>query len=1117
MKTRKDGVSMKTQREVIPYSSDYLMSRYYLKDLSVENMTVDTYRAILNEGLPQMLQMNRRTLSGIYEVVQMFKGLGLATMSESSVFYVDFEDKKFKAAFKVQDGIFDFLRMRYDLLRMDYKSFDRDKLITLLTFFRYINSGVSNIDDQMIEDIFNYKFLYHDLKESKAQETHFNYKSKELNEYEDGMKSLSESFKRITNSKAGIDVAIGRTFVNRYGNHFKAAKLILNGKKGNTEFIVYIPIMIDGVYSVGYNKFVKTHIYEHYALGRVVHLFSKILRVIIDGALSITKAYYINKGNEAMIRHLLQTAINNIFYAKRLIKITKSEIKVYHKQGVWIDPDTAWQQNYYVQPFTMISNKTESLTPFEIMVEHHKFYFREYTYVDKSSAKNILNNIGKFGYEKHRYLPLNNDTLRKFDPAFINSKANYLVAWLNSNKKSLIEIMDRYSQFNYQSFRNAAGPYVVGHAFKLEGIKEDSNKGMPPRYDLWFVFKDHVDDKGLSTYDGQRLLTPHSKVGSAIFEGIKLAFNGLDKGICRITEDKIYAMINGKKTYLNITSAQSFASRTNFSPLIEGLCRAKTLDAPDINKLKLDDLQVSMEVFKEKENGDISLGYRQVGLMSCYFVHDIDSSYKDEDLSKPMFKSYKLGSEWFTRARLMGADRVVKHLLGDFDKQQEKIIKLVSTSSGKLHGKRGSIVTKVYQKEIIGFTSTVSANVFINPGEARIYLKDEEFEAFITGMLKIEKNFNIDGAKQNFYNGGFVVLPPGLQLRNPSVDDANTIFTRTYLYRATSKFAKHGYAEVNPIVWARQGGDFDGDQVIFVFFPFYLRKELTHHFKYTNHEYNYSFEYKLRDAYLGKPENIFDMSGTYTMFNSDYRQTKTFDDFLNYIATFKNRDEKELRNLLFGNSTDHFKPMTKRDMLIAASRNTFTTRVSKQLIGVSKTITMKALFFIENAMTYYDTVINEKGEHELEQLKHKLRKNADAMNAELVQPTIDIQKWSDNLQEVVRILLIVYRMSEAVNMLIENEFYPTNITQRIIIEAMKSKKPYHEFLIGETNLEYFNDKDYRFSYSDAGWTFDEPVKSIETMINVIDPDGYVYKSIVSTVDDDLKDMKIDEIFNTILK
>jgi hypothetical protein len=1139
------------------------MSLYFQRDEAVSKTPVLDYRSSLDAALPEIKSMSKESLDEIYLVVQKLKSFGVKALLESSKYYCDKLEKNYRGYFAIGSGFFQLFKMKDDIILMDRTNFSKEKFIELLRFFRYLSDGIKDINDTLINDIVNQKDLFTSLKPYEVQESHFGFKNTRMKRIAEQQTSLAKSIGSIIDSKAGIKVEFGRFFRNNFDNVLQAIKITLSGQRGDAEFIIYVPAMIKGVYSLGTNKFVMNKLYEDYVNDVPTNLIKRLIRSIVEGTLTFTKAYKISQENKEILRRSLQSAFNALLFAKREIRPNsqdfKLEMAMLGKSYEQAEKDL--EANIYkFNPFTVIENFESSLTKFETIVEHHKLYFKEYVDPSKSTGSSILNNFGAKGYEKHRNFPLNNGRLDLFDPCYMNNKGDFVVAYLE-DKTSLIE-MNPWFMKNHQSFRNAGSAYIIGHAFEVEAKPElpltISNKLIKyiPSYNMLFAFVDFVDSKGLSTYDGQRILNEKYVKDLGLFEGIKIAYQGFDKGVSRISTDTIECEVNGVRHAVNVASPINIASRLNFSVLYGGLYDAKKYfegrtetETRDFTKKPLtpEELMDPVEIFVNNK----SIGKHFVGLMQSFFVRDIDSSYKNDDLEdeeettttteKPEFKTYKLGLEWFSRARLMGANRLVEYLLGTQEKIYKDIQKIESLAEGNLYGKNGK-VTRRFQKEVTGFTSTVTANAYLPEDQANIFLLDQEFAMFLVGIKRIYSDFDVVKAKEAFDKGIPVFLPPALQLRNPSTDDANTVYIKVSVYKAP-KYTKHGFSEVNPVVWQRQGGDFDGDQVIFLFFPYAMKKELKQFFSISLRDVkDYSFEFKARDIILGKPENIYDTSALHDLPSKyPYNNLETF---IEWIAQVKKNKEHSAK-LLELSKID----LTKKEALVKASSNLMTTRISKQLIGVAKTITMKATFFIEDFLNHFDV--------QDQNIKDLLRRTADLMNYKLVQPTIDIQKWADNLQEVIKTVLLVYRMSEAVSSLIEFGFYPTYRTYATIrqhaikgglitdtfvsysgdlvkydrfakdkkisdkIPVGKMEYNYQGFLYGKKSLEDFaveKNGHYTISYdiTKAGWSHaDKPKDVARILIDIINPIGNVFENILAFTEDDMENFNADQKFYVI--
>ena len=1158
------------------------MARYYQKDVPLDAISVLAYRNNLEIALPIIKDLDLNSIEDIIELVSVLKVYGIYRFEDSNSFYCDFDEehRNYVGAFPIGSGFMNLFKAKNLLITLDSKDVSRETFIDLLKFFRYISDGVNNVTDQMIEDIINQKNYYTNLSAVETEETFYAYRNLKMKEFTLKQKSYAQLFKELISKESGINIEYGRKFTNRYGNILQSVRIILKGQRGDADLIVYIPTMIDGVYSLGSNKFVLNKTYEDYLKDSAVNPLKIMIRTLIEGTLSFSKAYKLSQDNKQILRGALQTALNGLLFSKRIIQPNSETIRLEADKNIMTYQEAKELlkcDHYYHAPFTVIGNSYSCLTPFEVIVEHHKLYFREYIEASKSTGSLILKNLGKFGYEQYRNFPLSNRFLNLFDPGYMNNKADFVVAYLT--EKSLID-MNPFSMYNDQSFRNAAASFIIGHAFELEVPKQKpltlSNVMMKyiPSYNMLFAMMDFVDSKGNTTFEGNRIINKHYADTLGLWHCAKIAFNGFDKGVSYITGDDIYVIHNGVKHPVNVTSMVNMASRKNFGVLYEGLYNSKKYfegnleqEVRDFYKkpLNKEELMPLMEVFV---NGE-SFGKHPVGLMQSFFIKEMDSSYKDVEVSDsddeqeinetsdiiPSFKSYKLGLEWFSRARLMGAHSLNTYLLGDDSKIMDDIYRLIDDPEAKLYGKNGK-VTNRFQREVVGFNATATPNAYLRPDQTIVYATEMEFGMIMINLRRIDKTIDPFKLKSDFDNGIEIQLPPGLNLRNPSIDDANTIFADVKLLKA-DKYTLHGFIQVNPLTWLRMGGDFDGDTATILFFPKELRGELKKYFSYSLRNIKeLGFEYSAREILLGKSVDIFDASSLHTLPKKyPYNNVEEFINWVSYVKKFKHGKEESAKAYANEMVTLSNTAQAREDVLVKASSNLMTTRISKQLIGVSKTITMKATFMIEDY--FYSHNI------ESQELKDLLREMADEMNYTLVQPTIDIQKWSDNLQEVIKTVLLVYRMSEAVAMFVENEFYPTFRTFAILRElGIKSRiierkfkvydgevKTFYNFkngvdiksVLSTDSLEYGYQKylytnqtlenyavgketyngvifSLRWNCEEQQWKpTTDPVARVKELIDVINPKGTVYNNILKLTEEDMKDFDATKAFYTFNK
>lgn len=1121
---------------------------YYLKDSKADAMEIDEYRSVIKHLL------KGRTMTKFGHVVSFVEDAlsnGIETFSETWSYYVDVSAGKFYPAFNIGDGIFNLFKVKYTLPKMDRSKFDKDQMEMVLRWFRFIPKQVEEPSEAFLDNIFTESSLYVDLKESKRTESKFKSDSDEANKVLSKIKTLTEALKESLSVKAGVEVVLGKTYTNKYGNDLREVFIFFKGKRGEGKFRVFVPMSIDGIYSLGTSQFIQVKAADEFLNGTYVEPLKRVLSSVMKNVFYFNKAYALSKDNHEFMERSFQAAINRVLYQRNFSAATVKELlQVMSKQDA---QKAAKEDSYHMNNFIMIAsgvgtNNYDSLTPFEIWLEHHKLYFKEF--VGRSDGALIHKRWGKKGYEAFRNLPLNNKFISKCDPGYLNNTGNFIVMYTNNKKTSIMQI-NPFAFYNYQSFRNASSAFIVGHAYELDGNKPDKEltvyskdfRYIPPGYGMWFLLKDHIDSSGVSTFDGQRLINKQTKLN--IHEVDKIAFHGADKGVSRFMQDDIYFMHNNKKMPLHVTSPLNIASRKNFGVLLEGLYNGKKLlsgntkqELRDFSSKPLANKELlgAQEVFV---NGK-SIGKYFVGYMQAFFVKEMESTFKDVELDEndeiqereSSIKKYILGSEWIERLILLGLKRFKEELIGNKDKIESKIEKLEETTHANtmIYGKRGKIVKGVLQKKTYGFSSTITANAYVPQGTARFRLLKPEFIEFMVMIKMVEPEFDVDSALDNFNNDRPVKLPPSLQVGHPSIDDANTIYVDVTIEKAPER-TKHGFVEVNPLVWSRQGRDFDGDQGIYNFFSYRHRNVLKEAFGYNNHEYTPTFEYAIVQKVF--PElKVFNISKFNEACHKVYEglDLKSFIEVITDLKKGKDAIKENIKTFFNQNTP---RVQTLNEIIVGASANLITTRISKMLIGVAKGTTMRILFYLVDA-------IEELGIDDPKLNKYVID-TINALNWMIVQPVIDIQKHSDNLLQVIKTVMFCYRFADFVSFKIQAEYYPTARAFRQMKDYLSSQKAivYHKSIDGgwsfyakRENFDAANLKGYlgwvyrntkadellfdlegnyeRFNVSNIfGWSNDTDIKELTRSIH---PDSKEIAIIKQGIDLELKDFDINKFY-----
>jgi hypothetical protein len=319
--------------------------------------------------------------------------------------------------------------------------------------------------------------------------------------------------------------------------------------------------------------------------------------------------------------------------------------------------------------------------------------------------------------------------------------------------------------------------------------------------------------------------------------------------------------------------------------------------------------------------------------------------------------------------------------------------------------------------------------------------------------------------------------------------------------------AKYSYVEVHPLMWALQGGDFDGDLISLQFASQKHFEQIEAKYGLHNHVIKELFEFKEQDA----------------------KSFDTLEAFYIYYATVKKSEEyaKSYLDILFKDG--EYRVNSKDEFIKLNENGTLTTMIGKSLIGVSKSVTMKG-------MSYIEFLMQQEPETFTEDNRRMLMSYCDRMNVdELVQPTIDIQKWSSDTKKVIDIVLRSFYMNEAVALAVESNSLISYMTfakiRDYLIEAqyitptrvytpeysyiryeltgscnfdlIKESYIANMFKSGLINFQRFNTWENTqqgmvecFKYDTE---YNPSIATINKLIDVLNPDGNVYAWVKASV------------------
>lgn len=1072
------------------YRSETIKSKYFLsnkKDID-ENYANNLIMLLDNVNLPK----NGKELISFVKDANDF-GISKISNSSSSYLYYDEETGKTQPYNELKEYLAEFLSLKYRSLNMIKDLTTEEKAMVL----NFVGLTIKDeLDEKEIESIVNYNTFDFASTDIQVKETFFKSGNTKLDKIKQATKTVLEtlehSFKRDEN-----------IYLNRKNNSFGFAKVNYDG------IDLYVPLMKYGYYMLNNRYFIQAHEVTDYINDRPTSI-KPIVSKVFDFFRKIKRYYKFRNEDLKDFSNSIQLEILNIFYGNINRYVSDYEIEeVFFQTGQEMTREEADQYSWTFKPFIDVTEEVIDAgekTPLNIknqrILSQYKIYYREYKKLDKIDGSKILNNLGKSGYDTLKDFKLKRIDTNIFDPSVSNNTANFLLAYNNDNSVSLLEQHMPWAPFNYRGVRNTIGMFSMLKAYEISSRPDKplTITGKEtydiPGYNMWFLLGNYTDTSGRSTYDGMRLLHKY-ELSRGFRTGMKFLQGPLDKGIGAFMQDDLFFMHNGVKYPLNVKSSVDMIKRENYGTIIEALYNGKKAlegnlqqEVRDFTKKPLDsekELLKPVEVFRKKPNGVIeSIGKHFVGYIHMYLVHETDTNYNNTSNEDFEYSEYVIGVEAVNRVSIMGAHKVLEDLIGTED-EIEKRISDAKFSSKKLHGKHGAILKSIKSNKI-GFIATAIANSGLAFDEARILLRKEDVKYFLKDIrraLGLKKGCSQDiidkynDIKEKLYAGETIKLF-GLQLRNPSIDDANYIPVKIEVRIVDSLEYDVSVVEVNPITWARQGGDFDGDQATLLFvnediYPEYVKLfgvQTQFNLKHPGG----AFEFKAARL-LGVNElNIEERQDLIIKESQQYNDLKSFLEWNSKLKGAK--------------AVEEIVALSWEKVAYNSAIVPLTTLVSKRLIGVAKTVTMKPLMII-------DAAINENLHIESTQLRKDLIENVNKMNNQLVQPTIDIQKWDNNLIGIIKLILIVYKMNQVISFVLETLLCNAySFRTKKLIESKGNGKTFDKYYdIYKEQVKEYKDK----FFDSVVFLLDD--SKLKECIELVNPDGELFKSIKEEVDE----------------
>lgn len=947
------------------------------------------YAKALNKVFETTQAIN--TLEHVLEVIKKLNELGVFRIAEYASAIVD--DKKLLIENKeLFENLYSLKNNLIKILKVN-----KHKLSTksrLLYFYRF--SYKEDLTEDEVQEILEQRgSMVFQKTEEKVKETKVEFDFDHHNEVSKATRTLS-SYLTFTSDDF--------VYKNQYGERFKRFDF-KNKRVNETLYPVYVPLLTNSTYKVNRRTFIHTNEYVSFKNGKGVDI-SFFIRNIIDyfKALSLYKFQ-----NTKMAAEVVQEKILTIFYEKQsFLPSIENYINFYAQTMKFED-----YNKKYTYELNIFKDVTD-LTSIEARSEFFKVHFRDFPN-NSINGSEIESRWGKQGFNKKMHFPLREIDTNLFDPTFVSTTGEFLFTYTDKAKTPIALILSEWNKLNKISIRNSMGAFTTLKALPLNkhdnplttnGFESRFFKNIPT-ITLWMLNEELKTNDGFSTTEGMRIIDPEVAKTYGIYMGMKLATKDLNKGVVSISNtDRYFFMHNGKKIYISVMSPKDMFSRLNFGSFIESLYNGKKYlngerkqevrNLTD-NPIKESELLDFQEVFKETKQGVVSLGKKSVSLWTLHYVHETDTTFDELEYSNKD-ATFTLGVEAIQRMFLEGS----KELSDLFIKSDEKRLEIENAMIKKhptheLYGKHGK-VTNLYKYKGLGFNSTVVGNSNLGYDEKHLYITEKD----IPNLIRVFKSFfknqpnAFENIKQKIEKRISFTLPSDIIVRNPSIDRGNFIPGRTKLFYADDRF-NVSILVVNPSSWARQGGDFDGDQGYIMFFKPELFIPLNK-------------VYKL-DSYEIKNIDTFEIP-EYT----------TLQEFMDIYAKLKGKPTLDVEDILT--------PKTQDELVEAARLDVVVAFIGKQSVGVAKSVSMRMLAFITAYMNENKVYPN---------VAKRLIELADDINELLVQRTIDISKWAHDIDNVIGTVTLASTKALEVATVVNNRLFVKAMDKMLAVCYYDSK------------------------------------------------------------------------------
>lgn len=913
------------------------------------------------------------------------------------------------------------------MLQGEVKSFfdpmDWEDRGKILKFFGFIDFN-RELDEELVEAEYD---MHHEIHNSLMLSRKFNEERFDFVNVFNSSRSMVEAFEN--GLKGDNPVLIDRVISDKGGKYFKYT---LN----NSNKAVYVPVEQNGIIIVNGNILIR----RNYLVGnKVVDILSDLLNRSIRTTQRLVSAYKLPK--EFYVDRI-QNTIFSVLYRQQTIRGNK------------------------YNPYTLISYRQNEVSEINKIIELHKLYFAENTKELEPDKINTRKNLKQRGIYAYRNFPLRNRWTSAAYSDYVTTKGNNIVRkFVKDDNVSLMSYLTGKSlaRANTNDGRTAMGTRHISESLRLYDVNGDpvpfdkrteddivplpfDNVDIHRGYGIYTVDFKFEDSSGLIAHEGARLLNK-SLIKLGYHTGIKLDTGFGDKGIAAFLDDELYTITkDGKRIDLSILVHDDAPGRDNPSSVISGL-------AAGVKKLGKNVL----EVFTVRDGKEVSLGRHAIHWTYFYVTDHVRGSLADygetilmdEYVRKDSIDRVKVGQEMITKLAQLEMYYTIGNLFGGVMKLRRTLTKVgwmfknkAKTLEGQSKFGKWGLVTQMMQPKITGYHATAIPNRLVPIDEMHLHVNEEDAE-IVFKAFKVPRHLRMSILSRSKVKH---FVAEGLGIRHPMIRISNMIYKKLRIIVVDDEGYKFPYYHVNPITHALMDGDFDGDEVFFY--------KVTCDEAIKEIKANLHARFSIKDYKVGH-------------YNKEFREITNVHDYFRYL--------EEVKGKSFTGDPFALKPMS--ETIKGAAPIHLTTVLSKALIGRSKGPIMKLESHL-TAFIYRNHLQSTYG--------RRLAGIIQKLNETYTQPTISMQKWTDNLADAIKLHFKIAHLGRIISAAVDgllantkghihvNTYFTDDVKtfntmknfDRVIARADKDKlAKYNEIF---TDLDYSLINYLRFNFDDAG-------------------------------------------------